>query len=70
MSLAEEVETLQLYCDIQRARFADWLAVVVDVDDEASCALVPQLLRQPLVENAFKHVDPGLAWDWRSRGGD
>jgi two-component system, LytTR family, sensor kinase len=59
VSLAEEVETLRLYCDIQRARFADRLEVVVDVDDEAMHALVPQLLLQPLVENAFKHGDPG-----------
>jgi signal transduction histidine kinase len=57
--LAEEVETLELYLDVVRARFGDRLSVSVDVSDDARQAAVPSLLLQPLVENALKHGDPG-----------
>lgn len=57
--LARELDLLQKYVDIQRARFGERLDVRIAVDcDEARRALVPILLLQPLVENAIKH---GLA---------
>jgi two-component system, LytTR family, sensor kinase len=59
VSLHEELETLDLYLTIMRARFADRLTVDVDIPDDVRCAAVPQLLLQPLVENALKHGDPG-----------
>ncbi len=57
--LAEELETLELYLDIMRARFAERLQVEVRVDDEVRGAQVPPLVLQPLVENAILHGDPG-----------
>jgi hypothetical protein len=57
--LAEELETLDLYLDIMRARFADRLQVDVRVDEAARGARVPPLVLQPLVENAILHGDPG-----------
>jgi two-component system, LytTR family, sensor kinase len=57
--LAEELETLELYLEIMRARFADRLQVLVQVDDAARGARVPPLVLQPLVENAIIHGDPG-----------
>jgi LytS/YehU family sensor histidine kinase len=57
--LAEELETLELYLEIMRARFADRLQVLVQVDDVARGARVPPLVLQPLVENAIIHGDPG-----------
>ncbi|HVH11340.1 MAG TPA: histidine kinase [Gemmatimonadales bacterium] len=57
--LAEELETLDLYLDIMRGRFAERLRVELQVDPEARRALVPPLVLQPLVENAVLHGDPG-----------
>jgi two-component system LytT family sensor kinase len=57
--LAAELETLELYLDIMRARFGDRLSVVVSAEDSALGAAVPQLVLQPLVENALRHGDPG-----------
>jgi signal transduction histidine kinase len=59
VSLQDELETLDLYLAIMRARFADRLTVDVDISDDVRCAAVPPLLLQPLVENALKHGDPG-----------
>jgi two-component system, LytTR family, sensor kinase len=55
VSLAEEVEYLQRYVDIQKVRFGERLQVAVDIPPELLRALVPNLLLQPLVENAIKH---------------
>ncbi|MGH9642844.1 MAG: sensor histidine kinase, partial [Terriglobales bacterium] len=55
VTLAEEVEYLQRYLDLQRVRFGDRLQVRIDIPAELLSALVPNLLLQPLVENAVKH---------------
>ncbi len=55
VTLAEEVEYLQRYLDIQKARFGERLRVSVDIPAELLRAQVPNLLLQPLVENAIKH---------------
>lgn len=59
ISVAEEMETLELYLGIMRVRFAERLSVVVQVDDAVRRAAVPALVLQPLVENALRHGDPG-----------
>jgi sensor histidine kinase YesM len=58
VTLAEEVEYLQRYIDIQKVRFGERLGYVVDIPEALMSARVPSLLLQPLVENAIKH---GLA---------
>ncbi len=55
VALAEEVDYLQRYLDIQKVRFGDRLQVSVDIPEELLQAQVPNLLLQPLVENAIKH---------------
>jgi len=55
VTLREEVEYLQRYIDIQKVRFGDHLRVSVDIPDELLATQVPNLLLQPLVENAIKH---------------
>ena len=55
VTLQEEVEYLQRYIDIQKVRFGDRLQVSVDIPDELLAIQVPNLLLQPLVENAIKH---------------
>jgi len=55
VNLAEEVEYLQRYLDIQKMRFGDRLHASVDIPAGLMGAQVPNLLLQPLVENAIKH---------------
>jgi two-component system LytT family sensor kinase len=55
VALQEEVEYLQRYLDIQKARFGERLQVSMDIPPELLRAQVPNLLLQPLVENAIKH---------------
>jgi two-component system, LytTR family, sensor kinase len=55
VSLEQETDMLQRYLGIQRVRFADRLAVQIDVADNARRAAVPTLILQPLAENAIRH---------------
>ncbi|HKD53000.1 MAG TPA: histidine kinase [Steroidobacteraceae bacterium] len=55
VALQEEVEYLQRYLDIQKVRFGERLQVNVDIPEKLLRAKVPNLLLQPLVENAIKH---------------
>ncbi|MBE1159087.1 sensor histidine kinase [Dyella acidiphila] len=54
VSLAREMQCLKSYLDIQEVRFQDRLVTQLDIG-EASHALVPSLILQPLVENALRH---------------
>ncbi|MEX6725979.1 sensor histidine kinase [Parapedomonas caeni] len=56
VTLAQEVDALQLYLDIERMRFEDRLKVRFDISRNAREALLPSLLLQPLVENAIKYA--------------
>ncbi|MFB6279314.1 MAG: sensor histidine kinase, partial [Salinibacter sp.] len=53
--LAEELDVLESYLDIQKLRLEERLKVTIEVDPATRTALVPTLLLQPLVENAVKH---------------
>lgn len=53
--LAAELELLDAYIGIQRARFAERLSVRQEIEPGVREALVPTLLLQPLVENAIRH---------------
>jgi LytS/YehU family sensor histidine kinase len=53
--LAEEVQLLRQYLEIQKARFAERLQVKLDIPNELLTALVPGLLLQLIVENAIRH---------------
>lgn len=55
VSLAHELETSQLYLDIEKVRFADRLQLSIDVESEIESALVPTMLLQPIIENSIKH---------------
>jgi two-component system LytT family sensor kinase len=55
VSLKEEVEFLEKYVEIQRTLMRERLTVRLDVDPETLDASVPNMLLQPLVENAIKH---------------
>lgn len=53
--LEDEIAWLRRYADILVSRHAGTLEFEWEIDREASRALVPRLLLQPLVENAVKH---------------
>lgn len=53
--LEQELAFVELYLEIQRARFEDRLQVRVDYDPRVADALVPTFILQPLVENAVHH---------------
>jgi sensor histidine kinase YesM len=55
VTLAEEVEYLQRYLDIQKLRFGERLRVSMNIPAHLMNAQVPNLLLQPLVENAIRH---------------
>ena len=54
-TLGRELEMVDAYLAIERARFEDRLRVTVDVPVECREVRLPSLLIQPLVENAIKH---------------
>jgi LytS/YehU family sensor histidine kinase len=56
VTLAQEIETLQLYLDIERMRFEERLRTCFEIEDAALAAQLPSMLLQPLVENAIKYA--------------
>lgn len=56
VTLAQEIETLQLYLDIERMRFEERLRTHFEIEDAALQAQLPAMLLQPLVENAIKYA--------------
>jgi LytS/YehU family sensor histidine kinase len=55
VSFRRELEIRTLYLEIERMRFQDRLEIAYDVQAATLGALVPDLILQPLVENAIKH---------------
>jgi sensor histidine kinase YesM len=56
VTLAQEVETLKLYLEIEKMRFEDRLRPHFRVEPETIGARLPSLLLQPLIENAIKYA--------------
>ncbi|MDB5690996.1 MAG: sensor histidine kinase [Alphaproteobacteria bacterium] len=56
VTVAQEVETLKLYLEIEKMRFEERLRPRFEIDPAASKARLPSLLLQPLVENAIKYA--------------
>jgi sensor histidine kinase YesM len=55
VTLREELEFLKCYLDIEMIRFSDRLSVRIDVDPQTLNYQVPNLILQPIVENAILH---------------
>ena len=55
ITLAEEIKLQSLYLDIEKIRFPQRLSVTIDVPEDLHDVCVPNLITQPLIENAIKH---------------
>ena len=55
VELREEINFIKLYLSIQEMRFSDRLRIDFDIDPSTTKALVPNLILQPLTENALRH---------------
>src|ERR1041385_8925294 len=55
VELREEINFIKLYLSIQEMRFSDRLRIELDIDPRTTKALVPNLILQPLTENALRH---------------
>ncbi len=62
--LRQELDFLQKYLEIEQMRFQERLTINMNIDEAAFDAAVPNMILQPIVENAIKH---GLSP--RSEGG-
>jgi two-component system, LytTR family, sensor kinase len=55
VSLKDEIDFLRKYLEIEETRFGDRLQVHIEVEPDVLDAHVPNLVLQPLVENALRH---------------
>jgi len=55
ISLKEELENIDRYLDIEKIRFGDRLAVEKEIDEACLNQRIPNMILQPLYENAIKH---------------
>jgi len=56
VTVAQELDALNLYLDIEKMRFGERLTLDFAIDPSASNMLMPSLLLQPLIENAIKYA--------------
>jgi two-component system, LytTR family, sensor kinase len=56
VTLEQEIDSLMLYLNIEKARFEDRLDLQFDIEPETLRARVPTLILQPIIENSMKYA--------------
>jgi LytS/YehU family sensor histidine kinase len=56
ISLDKEIAYLKLYVNFEKQRFKNPIDFIMEVPGEAEAILIPPMMIQPLIENAFKHA--------------
>jgi two-component system LytT family sensor kinase len=75
VTLEQELEFLRCYLDIELTRFQDRLTVNLEIEPSTLTAQAPNLILQPIVENAIRHgiasrIEPGRIDIISERQGD
>jgi signal transduction histidine kinase len=55
VTLKEELDFVEKYLDLEKARFEDRLDIEINVPEDLMTEKVPPMLLQPLVENSLRH---------------
>jgi len=55
VTVKEELSFIKSYLELERLRFEDRLKITYDIQQQHYSALVPNLILQPIIENAIKH---------------
>jgi two-component system sensor histidine kinase ChiS len=55
LTIAQELEVIRHYLDMEQMRFGDYLTVSIDIEPHADVLQIPALVLHPLVENAIKY---------------
>ena len=55
IKLGDEIELTRKYVNIESGRYGDRVSVEWEIDPDTTDQMIPSMLIQPLVENAFKH---------------
>lgn len=53
--LSRELQLVDAYVQIEKARFGDKIKIEYDIEEELMDEKIPSLSIQPLIENAVKH---------------
>jgi len=53
--LAEEIKNIDLYLEIEKIRFGEKLVFIKEISGDCDKGLIPNMILQPLFENAVKH---------------
>jgi sensor histidine kinase YesM len=55
VTVKDELSFIKSYLELERLRFEDRLKITYDIQQQQYDALVPNLILQPIIENAIKH---------------
>ena len=58
ISVRDEIENLKNYVVLQQIRFGEQIKVVFSISDNCLDAMIPKMIIQPFIENAFFHAYP------------
>ncbi len=64
VTVHDELDHIKAYLELEKARFEEKLQIIIDIDENCNNDLIPNLILQPIVENAIKHgailMDQGI----------